>query len=92
MSIRSRKSFGSGCPRLQAECDIVRDLRIAGVMIGIELAIEGAPIVKACMERGLLINCTQGVVIRLLPAMNLTEAQVHEGCDILCDVIRNVRP
>jgi acetylornithine/N-succinyldiaminopimelate aminotransferase len=77
---------------LRDECDIVRDLRIAGVMIGIELAIEGAPIVKACMERGLLINCTQGVVIRLLPAMNLTEAQVHEGCEILCEVIRNVRP
>jgi acetylornithine/succinyldiaminopimelate/putrescine aminotransferase len=43
------------------------------------------------MERGLLINCTQGVVIRLLPAMNLTVAQVHEGCDILCDAIRTVR-
>lgn len=77
---------------LRDECDIIRDLRIAGMMIGIELAIEGAPIVKACLERGLLVNCTQGVVIRLLPAMNLTEAQVHEGCDILCDVIRSVRP
>ena len=29
-----------------------------GVMIGIELAIEGAPVVKACLERQLLINCT----------------------------------
>lgn len=76
---------------LQADCDVVRELRIAGVMIGIELAVEGAPVVRACMERGLLVNCTQGVVIRLLPAMNLTEAQVHEGCDILCDVIRGLR-
>ncbi|MEX2186812.1 MAG: aspartate aminotransferase family protein [Pirellulales bacterium] len=77
---------------LRGECDLVRDLRIAGAMIGIELAVEGAPIVRACMERGLLINCTQGVVIRLLPAMNLSAAQVHEGCDILCDAIRTVRP
>lgn len=89
---RIAEVFRQRLSSLQGECDIVRDLRIAGVMIGIELAVEGAPIVKACMERGLLINCTQGVVIRLLPAMNLTEAQVHEGCDILCDVIRNVRP
>jgi acetylornithine/succinyldiaminopimelate/putrescine aminotransferase len=84
--------FRSRLETLRGECEIVRDLRIAGVMIGIELSIEGAPIVKACMERGLLINCTQGVVIRLLPAMNLTEAQVHEGCDILCDAIRAARP
>ena len=40
-------------------------------MIGIELAIEGAPTVKACLERRLLINCTHGTVIRLLPAMTL---------------------
>ena len=40
-------------------------------MIGVELSIEGAPIVKACLERKLLINCTHGTVIRLLPAMNL---------------------
>jgi acetylornithine/N-succinyldiaminopimelate aminotransferase len=89
---RVAEVFRQRLSALQGECDIVRELRIVGVMIGIELAVEGAPIVKACMERGLLINCTQGVVIRLLPAMNLTEAQVHEGCDILCDVIRNVRP
>lgn len=84
--------FRARLEALRDECEIVRDLRIAGVMIGIELAVEGAPIVKACMERGLLINCTQGVVIRLLPAMNLTGAQVHEGCDILCDAIRAARP
>ena len=41
-------------------------------MIGVELAIEGAPIVQGCLERRLLINCTHGTVIRLLPAMNLT--------------------
>ena len=48
-------------------------MRVLGVMIGIELAVEGAPVVKACLERRLLINCTQGTVIRLLPAMNLDD-------------------
>ena len=41
------------------------------------------------MERKLLVNCTHGTVIRLLPAMTLTEDQVHEGCDILADVLKS---
>jgi acetylornithine/N-succinyldiaminopimelate aminotransferase len=73
---------------LRGQCDLIREVRVLGVMIGIELGIEGAPIVKACMERRLLINCTQGTVLRLLPAMNLTIEQAHEGCDILGEVLQ----
>jgi acetylornithine/N-succinyldiaminopimelate aminotransferase len=73
---------------LQQECDLIREVRVVGVMIGIELSIEGAPLVKACLQRRLLINCTQNVVLRLLPAMNLTTGQAHEGLDILADVIK----
>ncbi|MBN2475907.1 MAG: aspartate aminotransferase family protein [Pirellulales bacterium] len=74
--------------RLQQECDLIREVRVCGLMIGLELAIEGAATVKACMNRKLLVNCTQGNVIRLLPAMNLTEEQAHRGCDILAEVIK----
>jgi acetylornithine/N-succinyldiaminopimelate aminotransferase len=74
---------------LKNECDLIREVRVLGVMIGIELAIEGAAIVKACLERRLLINCTQGIVLRLLPALNLTSEQAHEGLDILSDVLKN---
>ena len=42
-------------------------------MIGVELAIDGTATVNACLERKLLINCTHGTVIRLLPAMTLTK-------------------
>lgn len=72
---------------LQSQCDLIRDIRVLGLMIGIELTVEGAPAVRACMERRLLINCTQGNVIRLLPAMNLTEEQAEQGCDILSEVL-----
>ncbi|MGE0609735.1 MAG: aspartate aminotransferase family protein [Pirellulales bacterium] len=75
---------------LQAECDIIREVRVVGVMIGIELTIEGTPAVQACLERNLLINCTHGNVLRLLPAMNLSEQQAHEGCDILAEVLRGL--
>ena len=74
--------------QLQQECSLVRDVRVRGVMIGLELSIEGAPTVKGCLEQNLLINCTHGTVIRLLPAMNLSEDQAHEGCDILADVLK----
>jgi predicted acetylornithine/succinylornithine family transaminase len=73
---------------LRGQCDLIRDVRVLGVMIGIELAVEGAPIVKTCMERRLLINCTQGTVLRLLPAMNLPVEQAHEGLDILAEALK----
>jgi predicted acetylornithine/succinylornithine family transaminase len=80
--------FGRRLEELKSQCEIIREVRVVGLLIGIELAIEGAPTVKACMERGLLVNCTHGTVIRLLPAMTLAEEQVHEGCDVLSEVLK----
>ncbi|HIQ22367.1 MAG TPA: aspartate aminotransferase family protein [Planctomycetes bacterium] len=74
--------------QLQGQCEVVREVRVAGLMIGIELDVDGAPVVEDCMKRGLLVNCTQGTVIRLLPAMTLTDEQAHQGCDILADVLK----
>ena len=59
-------------------------------MVGLELAVDGTPVVKGCLERKLLINCTHSTVIRLLPAMNLPEDQAEEGCDILAEVIKSL--
>ena len=73
---------------LQAECDLIREVRVLGVMIGVELSIDGTPVVQGCMDRKLLINCTHNTVLRLLPAMNLTEQQAHDGCDILAKVLK----
>jgi len=73
---------------LREECSIIREVRVLGLMIGLELAIEGGPTVKGCMERNLLINCTQQTVVRLLPAMTLSDEQANQGCDILADVLR----
>ena len=56
-------------------------------MIGIQLAVDGAPIVQACLQRRLLINCTHQTVIRLLPALNLADADLDEGCAILEEVL-----
>lgn len=76
--------------KLQKECDLVTEVRVVGTMVGIELAIDGTPVVKSCLERKLLVNCTHSTVIRLLPAMNLPEDQAEEGCDILAEVIKSL--
>ncbi len=85
---RISRVFQERLEQLRQECNIIRELRVLGLMIGIELTIEGGPTVKACMERKLLVNCTQGTVVRLLPAMTLTEEQANEGCDILAEVLK----
>ena len=77
---------------LQEQCDVIADVRVLGLMIGIELTVEGSPVVQSCMDRNLLVNCTQGTVIRLLPAMNLTTEQAEEGCDILAEVLQQLTP
>ena len=83
------EQFHQRLKTIQAACSIIRDIRIVGLMIGIELTIDGAPIVEACLKHNLLINCTQGNVVRLLPAMTLTPDQVDEGCDILAAAFEN---
>jgi acetylornithine/N-succinyldiaminopimelate aminotransferase len=83
-----RERLGS----LADELALVEELRVCGLMIGLELAVDAAPIVERCLERGLLINATQGTVIRLLPAMTLTDEQLDEGCEILAEVLRSYTP
>jgi len=73
---------------LLEECDLVREIRVKGLMIGVDLAVDATAIVAGCMDRRLLVNATGGSVIRLLPPMTLSEAEAHEGCDILAEVIK----
>lgn len=75
---------------MRDEFSIVREVRVAGLMVGMELDIDGAPIVEACLKRRLLINCTQQTVIRLLPALTLDPEQLQRGCDILAETLREV--
>jgi predicted acetylornithine/succinylornithine family transaminase len=66
---------------------LVRGIRILGAMVGLELSIDATEVVNACLERRLLINATHGTVVRLLPALNLADDPIDEGCAILADVL-----
>jgi acetylornithine/N-succinyldiaminopimelate aminotransferase len=80
---RFRRRFEALRPR----CPAIHEIRIKGAMIGVELAVDGAPVVKGCLERRLLVNCTHTTVLRLLPALTLTDTELDEGCAILEEVL-----
>lgn len=82
------KQFRERLESLASDTDVIREVRVLGMMIGIELEIEAAPLVQKCIEQGLLVNATQQTVLRLLPAMNISSQQVEDGCNILSSVIR----
>jgi acetylornithine/succinyldiaminopimelate/putrescine aminotransferase len=81
------EAFRTRFESLQRSCPLIHAIRVKGAMIGIELTIDGTPIVDACLQRQLLINCTHGNVIRLLPALNLPDDALQAGCDIIDEVL-----
>ncbi len=68
-----------------------RRIRVRGTMIGLDLTVDAAPVVAACLERRLLVNATHGHVVRLLPALTIDNDQIDEGCAMLADVLRSLR-
>jgi acetylornithine/N-succinyldiaminopimelate aminotransferase len=67
---------------------VIKEIRGIGLMLGIELSIEGKPIVQAAMERGLLINCTHDKVLRLMPALNITKKEIDQAMGILGSALK----
>lgn len=83
--------FRSQFEALRAELPkLIRGIRVQGVMVGLDLTFDASDVVTKCLERRLLLNATHGHVIRLLPALNISDEQIDEGCAILADVLRQV--
>ena len=92
-NIRARGAeLREGLTKLAAQFDFVREVRGEGLMIGIELSIEGAPFVSKAMQCGLLINCTHEFTLRLLPPFIITRAQVREFLRLFELVLRTTPP
>ena len=83
-NIRARGAeLREGLAALAAKFPFIREIRGEGLMIGIELSIDGAPFVSQAMLRGLLINCTHDFTLRLLPPFLVTRAQVRQFLRLL---------
>lgn len=82
--------FRAHFEKLKRETSIVKELRIRGMMIGVDLTVPATPAVQKCMDRGVLINATHDTVIRLLPALNISAEDVDQGCKVVCEAIKEL--
>lgn len=66
---------------------IIKEIRGKGLMIGMELHIQGKDIVTACMEKGFLINCTMDNILRFLPPLIVSKEEIGMLIDALDTVM-----
>lgn len=67
----------------------VIEVRGKGLMIGIELASPCAELVARSLERRLLINVAAEKVVRLLPPLIISDAEMNEIIDVVCALIKD---
>jgi len=83
--------FLSRLDEIKEKFPFVQDVRGRGLILGMELKIEGAEIVKKMMKKGFLINCTAGNVLRFLPPLIVTEEEVDRMVRALEEVFGGIR-
>lgn len=66
---------------------VITDIRGKGLFVGMELSRECSAIVRACMDRGVILNCTAGNVIRFTPPLIVNEKDIDHALDILDDIL-----
>ncbi len=83
-NIRERgNELREGLSALAAKFPFIREIRGEGLMLGVELSIDGAPFVAQALQRSLLINCTHDFTLRFLPPFLVTRAQVRQFLRLL---------
>jgi predicted acetylornithine/succinylornithine family transaminase len=62
---------------------LVREVRGKGLMWGLDLTTDAGPVVDAARRHRLLVNRTAGTVVRLLPPLTISEAEIDRAVGIL---------
>ena len=70
--------LSAGLKKLAARFDFIREVRGQGLMLGVDLSCDGAPIVQEALRRGLIINCTHDHILRLLPPFIIRKRDIAE--------------
>ena len=63
--------------------DFIKEIRGKGLLLGMEITAEGDPVVKACLEKGMLINCTAGNTLRFMPPLIIQRRDIDQLVDVL---------
>ncbi|HXA56325.1 MAG TPA: aspartate aminotransferase family protein [Candidatus Acidoferrum sp.] len=70
--------LSEGIKMLASRFDFIREVRGEGLIVGVDLSVEGNPFVEEALRAGLLINCTHEHVLRLLPPFIVKKQDVAE--------------
>jgi acetylornithine aminotransferase/acetylornithine/N-succinyldiaminopimelate aminotransferase len=76
---RVGRVFDERLRAIAAKRTFVKEVRGAGLIWGLELTVDAAPIVPAALARGVIVNRTAERVVRLLPPLTITEAEADEA-------------
>jgi acetylornithine aminotransferase/acetylornithine/N-succinyldiaminopimelate aminotransferase len=68
----------AGLEKLACRFDFVREIRGEGLMLGIDLTVDGSLFVQEALRQGVLINCTHDHILRLLPPFIIRKQDVKE--------------
>jgi acetylornithine/N-succinyldiaminopimelate aminotransferase len=66
----------------------IREVRGLGLMVGVELAMDGNPVVDAMREQKVIINCTDQTVLRIVPPLIVAEEHIDTTVRALEDVLQ----
>lgn len=79
-----------GLQALARNFEVIREIRGEGLILGVELSIEGGPLTVSALQHGLLINCTHDFTIRLLPPFIVSRTQVSDFLRIFAAILAEV--
>ncbi len=68
----------------------VREVRGKGLILGLELNSSGLEVQRNCREKGLLINCIGGKILRFLPPLNVTKEEIDCALEVLQNAMMEV--
>ncbi|MCM8790522.1 MAG: aspartate aminotransferase family protein [Candidatus Omnitrophica bacterium] len=72
---------------LKAKYKLIKEIRNMALIVGVELSIKGEDVYKECLKEGLLINCTQDTVLRIMPPITVTKEEIDKAVSILDKVL-----
>ena len=79
--------FLSRLQEMKQRFPVIQDVRGKGLILGMELKMDGGNIVKEMMGKGILINCTMGNVLRFLPPLIVKKEEIDQVVGVLKDIL-----
>jgi acetylornithine/N-succinyldiaminopimelate aminotransferase len=82
----------AGLEDLRRKHPVLLEVRGAGLLVGADLAIDAAPVVEACLAKGLLVNAVRPKTLRFAPPLVVSAADVDRALELLNEVLAAVAP